>query len=443
MFNKKILAASMAAAISTGMVAQSHAMKMQANNLGQMLLSPIYVTTADGLNSEITVVNTRTDAAVKAKVVFREALNSSEVLDFIIYLTPGDVWRAKVSGPMEAAVLESSDDSMTNNSGVFVSADNPLSQPFFDKEGSGVNGMGHIEVFGVYSITTGITRVPAPSNNGVSPVVVEQGMEKIDLKALFDRITETNGDKDSISIQGDVNSAIASSVDPERLQLFGEVSLTDGASTTFTDMLLPAMGPDDYADADTYVIQNEDFDAQIAQDTPIGRSFGPNGEDLIADVEWAIAATDISGEYNVDNSDLAGWIVSFVTKYRHRFDTAGVSGCAPASTTLRHSSPFDDTTVGGVINTFTSFDNMENSEVIVDGQFSGGTVTTSILPFEVNFIVPTYFSTSGWAKIDFSKARPGCYYQGAPVLAAVLKSGGPGFSMIETADRPSKPALVD
>jgi hypothetical protein len=443
MFNKKILAASMAAAISTGMVAQSHAMQMQENNLGQVLLSPLYITAGDGLNSEITVVNVRTDAAVKAKVVFRDGAKSREVLDFILYLTPGDVWRGKVTGPTDAAVLESADDSILHNNGDFASEDNPVVQPFFDAQGTVANnGLGHFEVIGAYSIRNGVTNVRSESDDGL--IVVEQGMAKPDLKQLFDRIEEEG--KDSISDSDSPFPAYASSVDPRHLQLFGEVELTDGGTNSFANFLIPALGPNFYGPnaiigeniIDYYVIQNPFYDVFVTLESNIGQKWGPRGSDLIGDVEVALAAMELAFEYDVENSNITLPIVSFVTKYRHFNDRAGVGFCtlddAGASREGYYSAPFNDSLAGGIIFSFNSFDNSENNEVTIDGQFSGDAATFEFLLDEVNILPQNYFSTSGWANFNMVDVREGCLYDGAPVLGVTLKNGGSGWMLTETSD---------
>ena len=95
MLKKKILAASMLAAMSGGMVAEVQAIEVSDTNIGQLLLQPLYFG-IDGLTTDLVVVNTRTDAAVLAKVVFRSAEHSLEALDFFIYLIPGEVLFSKV-----------------------------------------------------------------------------------------------------------------------------------------------------------------------------------------------------------------------------------------------------------------------------------------------------------------------------------------------------------
>jgi len=78
-----------------GMVSVANAVNVNPDGLGQVLLYPYY--SARGENDTlISVVNT-TSAGKAVKVRFVEALNSREVLDFNLYLSPFDVWTAAVT----------------------------------------------------------------------------------------------------------------------------------------------------------------------------------------------------------------------------------------------------------------------------------------------------------------------------------------------------------
>lgn len=78
-----------------GMVNVSHAVNLNPDGLGQVLLYPYY-SARGGNDTLISVVNTTSEAKA-VKVRFLEALNSREVLDFNLYLSPFDVWTAAVT----------------------------------------------------------------------------------------------------------------------------------------------------------------------------------------------------------------------------------------------------------------------------------------------------------------------------------------------------------
>lgn len=73
----------------------AHAMNVSQNNVGEVLLFPYY-TVKNGFDTVFSVVNT-SDRTAAFKIRFREALNSREVLDFNVVLSPYDVWNGAVT----------------------------------------------------------------------------------------------------------------------------------------------------------------------------------------------------------------------------------------------------------------------------------------------------------------------------------------------------------
>ncbi|MDX9717161.1 MAG: cell surface protein [Thauera sp.] len=113
--NKKLLALSVAAAIggvTASGVAQA-ALEFNQDGVGHILIQP-YFTAQNGNDTLINLVNTDTANGKAVKVRFRSAGNSDDVLDFQVFLSPGDVWTASVTeGDDGRAVLKSSDKSCT------------------------------------------------------------------------------------------------------------------------------------------------------------------------------------------------------------------------------------------------------------------------------------------------------------------------------------------
>ncbi len=93
---KKALALAVAAAaVGAGVAqAQQYVPTVAQNSLGQALIYP-YMTAKDGWQSFLHVVNT-SGATVAAKVRFRAATDSADVLDFVVVLSPYDVWTGVV-----------------------------------------------------------------------------------------------------------------------------------------------------------------------------------------------------------------------------------------------------------------------------------------------------------------------------------------------------------
>jgi len=77
-----------------GLASVSNAVNLNPDGLGQVLIYPYYTVNA-GNSTLLSVVNT-TEEVKAVKVRFLEALNSREVLDFNLYLSPFDVWTAAV-----------------------------------------------------------------------------------------------------------------------------------------------------------------------------------------------------------------------------------------------------------------------------------------------------------------------------------------------------------
>jgi hypothetical protein len=99
-----------------GLASVSNAVNLNPDGLGQVLIYPYYTVNA-GNSTLLSVVNT-TDEVKAVKVRFLEALNSREVLDFNLYLSPFDVWTAAVI-PTDA----------TNGAARLVTADRSCTTP--------------------------------------------------------------------------------------------------------------------------------------------------------------------------------------------------------------------------------------------------------------------------------------------------------------------------
>ena len=91
---KKSLSQAVAMATLLGTAATAHAVNVNPDGLGSALLYSLYTTEA-GKNTAINVTNTTGDFKA-VKVRFLEGLNSKEVLDFNLYLSPYDQWGATV-----------------------------------------------------------------------------------------------------------------------------------------------------------------------------------------------------------------------------------------------------------------------------------------------------------------------------------------------------------
>ena len=99
---KNVLALSIAAMIGglgfagAAAAAPATGLNVAESGTGHMLLVPYY-TAQDGNMTVLHVVNTDTTNGKAMKVRFRGASNSDDVLDFQVFMSPGDVWTAAVT----------------------------------------------------------------------------------------------------------------------------------------------------------------------------------------------------------------------------------------------------------------------------------------------------------------------------------------------------------
>jgi len=107
MFKKRVIAA-LSAALLAGSAA---AVELGTGEKGEVLIAPM-IMAAGGWDSELRVINTDVLNLAVVKVVFYEPGQSAEVLDFFIFLSPGDVWRGTATKNADGSIgVRSSDDS--------------------------------------------------------------------------------------------------------------------------------------------------------------------------------------------------------------------------------------------------------------------------------------------------------------------------------------------
>lgn len=364
-FKKKVLSSILAATMAAGFAATQNAaaVHLSEDGIGQVLLAPLYL--ADfGYKTKFAIVNTRTDVAVKAKVVLRSKLTSAEVIDFICYLTPGDVCRFEVRNENGKAILYSDDDSVKNGSS--WASINPVRQELFTQNlgKSDTAAMGHLEVVGAYG-ARGSVILP----DGTS-VRIFRTMAKPDLARVFDTdraaLSERNpeiaangrmsgqvctiqpsspaGQPCEFNSGAIITDAVGGSVrstDPTWVRLLGYAELQQQDGSDRMGYRIPALAGEiwdnvpmagvypnyftgwstpveDWAGVlgartfDGRVISNKAFEASVNQETGIGANFGGVKRttagiqpavvyDNIIELEHALAVTNIKGSFEDDS----------------------------------------------------------------------------------------------------------------------------------------------
>lgn len=110
---KKILSLAVAAGLVGAVSAAQAEMHINPNGLGEALIYPFY-SAENGNDTLVSIVNT-TGLTKAVKVRFIEAMNSQEVLDFNLYLSPEDVWTGVITANPrgDGAIIRTADTSCT------------------------------------------------------------------------------------------------------------------------------------------------------------------------------------------------------------------------------------------------------------------------------------------------------------------------------------------
>ena len=116
--------------------------KMAPNGEGDLLFFPWYLAASGGWQTQISVINTSNDYSTVAKVIIHSHNWSDELLDFLIYLSPNDVWTGYIRYGAQGTYIYSDDDSiLVSKPGTsmvaadvatyFASPTNPVSMPLY------------------------------------------------------------------------------------------------------------------------------------------------------------------------------------------------------------------------------------------------------------------------------------------------------------------------
>ncbi|NDY94974.1 hypothetical protein [Wenzhouxiangella limi] len=168
-----------------GMASVANAVNVNPDGLGQVLLFPYY-SARGGNDTLISIVNTA-ERGKAVKVRFIEALNSREVLDFNLYMSPFDVWTASITATDGGgAKMVTRDTSCTVPYFVGDSEDGVGEQEFLDFEYTGARtnfdggpqgiertASGYIEVIEMAEMAVGEGGSYDPNEDGITPGIVE------------------------------------------------------------------------------------------------------------------------------------------------------------------------------------------------------------------------------------------------------------------------------
>jgi len=401
-------------------VKQSHGGK------GDALIFPFYAAINGGWETKLWVINTATDRSVVAKIIFRSQIYSLEVLDFLLYLTPSDVWTGVIRyNPTTGKVeLFSDDDSAlysASGTALVWANQNPIQQAFITPScTSDVNWMGYVEVIASAHSVSNAVFAPA---TGATPLSLNTPpVNKQALYQAYDQIPNAAMALDGINV------------------LTGYMEFRN--NTINQKATLQATVLKDY-DA-TLVGQTK---LTVSETTLFGEDRANNS---LGEVEAALSKNDLAMYYSDRNLTLH--FLTFPTKLT-RLGTIANPLCGIAS----FRGPFfiqrGNLSNGCITYDGTNYDKMEISSKAA-GVFSpGGPAAT--LCGEVNYLTGFAFA-EGWARYSFipptyatatnfdvqSPLAPynvaGTFdgaYTGAPVIGTVLNLGssGDGYTLAPAA----------
>jgi hypothetical protein len=441
---KKLVSLAVASALTGGvmMATPAHALSVSGDNLGQVLLFPYY-TVKNGYDTLFTVTNTSDKTAVM-KIRWREALNSREVRDFNVILSPNDVWTGVVTSTLDGALVRTFDKTCTSPqlpiSTVAGAREVPFTNVLFSgnfKDGA-TDSMtrvkeGYFEVFlmGLSSRSTSSSSNTLEYNakhvNGVP-----RDCAKVDTLFL---------DTDAINVYMGAPQDV----------LKGHTTLINVATGIAIDADPTAI--DSFHNSGPYVSAPGDLDPSLASGDSFGTAYRmvnglPDNVAFVGSVDGVsdlLRATSVINEYATGANAKSSWVMTFPTKHVYTDSYTAFTG-----PTLEDGTPsggfsewfFNSSTDGKSCDDIgvSSFDREEFGGAAGGTDFSPAPVGTSVaLCYETNVIDfngSNVFGTgdnhlgftangaAGWAALSFSEA-PATTYGGLPVIgfAATNRDG--------------------
>lgn len=313
----KIISTAIAAGLGLGLMSTSaQAVYVNAQGTGQTLLYPYYTTDA-GYNTNVAVVNTTAHAKL-VKVRFLEAKNSSEVLDFNLYLSAHDEWTGAIVNTANGAKLVSNDTSCTAPAIPSTGVDFRNFQYSGDSDTSLARTReGYLEIISMGDIVDGST--------------------------LAQAVTHANGTPSNCSYV--INNATADTTMNNQLTadtggLYGYAQLVNVARGTAAGYDATALGAFAAAGSNLGYTQPGSLLPSLNNAAPTATTFNGstatttswgNGNDAVSAV---LMATDVVNDYIVDPTLNAGtdWVVTFPTK--HDYVNNGTTTATPPFTVV-------------------------------------------------------------------------------------------------------------
>jgi hypothetical protein len=403
--NRKNLTSAVLAGLAgvAGIAATAQAVNINPDGLGQVLIYPYY--TVNGGNvTLLSVVNT-TENAKAVKVRFSEGLNTREVLDFNLYLSPFDVWTAALFNDDGTPTMRTGDSSCTVPYffGDFGNEQEFL--PFAMTDGGGMNisraAEGHFEIIEMATLVD--------EEEGSASAATHDGdliSRPADCQQLVDAWTDPDntvaGDEgywlvnpltDTEAPSGglfggaaiiNVDKGVMFSYDARALNGFATTVDANDVLHAEPGSSLPSLNSGDVLDATVFL-----DDGTLAPSAGLTR-----GVDAVS---YVFMHDTIMNEYttSVTIAARSEWVVSFPTKHFYVYDPSngGTSPLAPFTTVWSATGPVRDpdledklpcevVTLNGI------WDREERSPGTVPGEPVGPIVSPAPPPIPNNPIIP-------------------------------------------------------
>lgn len=371
--------------------------KIAPNNQGDVLIYPFYAAIDGGYETKLQVVNTSDTLSTVAKLVVRSEKNSEELLDFLIYLSPSDVWTGTLRWDAEEGgpVMYSEDDSILAGVDTFASADNPVKQPLADVTGEGDSNMlGY-----VYVINAATADLDDDESAG----------DKVAKSVIYDWYDEISS--------GD----IVELYQPENILAgFMDFNVED----VFLTSGLNAVTLRDYNNEQKLSVQEPSF-------------LGESANNNLFEIEAILSKTDVSIPYMNTDEDVTLHFFNFPTKYTQIDQDGTVTGVRGEFFKQNTEQPEFCVPFG-----FNAYDLSENTEKDPSPIFSPAPPEeTSSFCRELNWIdSPQFAFDEGFTRyqLENSEYRTEAFtedgetllqFTGAPVIPVQLNLGQSGLSM--------------
>tara|TARA_R110002049_G_scaffold36185_2_gene115801 strand:+ start:987 stop:2399 length:1413 start_codon:yes stop_codon:yes gene_type:complete len=296
---KKLLTTAMLAAL--GGVGTAHAVNVNPDGLGQVLLFPYY-TVQNGFVTSVHITNT-TSQTKAVKVRFLEGKNSREVLDFNLYLSPYDVWAGRVIGDETGAARLQTVDTSCITPRYLASAGEPFRR--FEFVGDSVSEIertreGYVEV-------------------------IEMGTLDPDTPPGSYAVHDATGVPDSCTdlVAAENSGSVSSNISAPTGGLFGSghlIAVNSGIRTSYDAVAL-----DDFLDTAVWTgpgslspsLASVNTFATVVDGDELYTDLGEvGGRPIIDRVSALLMKSSINNEYAIDAFRAAktDWVVTFPTK---------------------------------------------------------------------------------------------------------------------------------